>query len=74
MKKVKNLIFQLWDLRSRSIVHEFKGHTEAIDCCMFLPYCGGKLLATASRDCSVKIWDRDSKGKKKLHIPQLTSK
>ncbi|XP_071155892.1 WD repeat-containing protein 31-like [Mytilus edulis] len=51
----------LWDLRSRSIVHEYKGHTEAIDSCVFLPYNGTNLIATASRDFSVKIWDRDSK-------------
>lgn len=51
----------LWDLRSRKIIHEYKGHTEAIDCCIFLPFHGQNLIAISSRDFSVKIWDRDSK-------------
>ncbi|KAJ8300106.1 hypothetical protein KUTeg_021625, partial [Tegillarca granosa] len=51
----------LWDLRERRIVHEFKGHSEAIESCIFLPLPGRPLIATSSRDFSVKIWDRDSK-------------
>ena len=56
---------QLWDLRTLSIVHEYKGHTEAIEACIFLPAYrndGRNLLATCSRDTSVRIWDRDTKG------------
>ncbi|XP_060084220.1 WD repeat-containing protein 31-like isoform X2 [Ylistrum balloti] len=51
----------LYDLRSMKIVHEFKGHREAIESCIFLPFSGRNLIATASRDCSVRIWDRDTK-------------
>jgi WD40 repeat protein len=54
--------FQLWDLRSRNIIHEYKGHTEAIDCCVFLHLNGQNLIATSSRDFSVKLWDRDTRG------------
>ncbi|XP_041370805.1 WD repeat-containing protein 31-like [Gigantopelta aegis] len=51
----------LWDLRSRRLLHEFKGHTEAIESCLFLPNSDEPLVATASRDCSVKVWNRDTK-------------
>jgi len=46
----------LWDLRERRLVLEYRGHHEAVEACHFLP--GSKtLVATASRDCSVRIWD-----------------
>ncbi|XP_046562106.1 WD repeat-containing protein 31-like [Haliotis rubra] len=51
----------LWDLRSRSLIHEFKGHIEAIEACIFLPSSDLPLVATASRDCTVKVWNRDTK-------------
>lgn len=51
----------LYDLRMKAIVHEFKGHREAIESCIFLPFNGRNLIATASRDCSVRIWDRDTR-------------
>lgn len=54
----------LWDLRTLSVVHEYKGHTEAIEACIFLPTYrndGRNLLATCSRDTSVRVWDRETK-------------
>ncbi|XP_064616599.1 WD repeat-containing protein 31-like isoform X2 [Liolophura sinensis] len=51
----------LWDLRTRSLVSEYRGHTEAVEGCAFLPHRDGKLLVTSSRDCSVRIWDRSTK-------------
>lgn len=51
----------LYDLRTLSIVHEYKGHREAVESCIFLPFAGRSLIATASRDCTVRVWDRDSK-------------
>lgn len=51
----------LWDLRTLQIVHEFKGHTEAVESCIFLPNQDRSLIATSSRDCTVKIWDQFSK-------------
>ncbi|KAK7487407.1 hypothetical protein BaRGS_00021369 [Batillaria attramentaria] len=51
----------LWDLKTYAIVHEFKGHREAVEACIFLPPSEQPMVATASRDCSVRVWDRDSK-------------
>ncbi|ESP04848.1 hypothetical protein LOTGIDRAFT_156088 [Lottia gigantea] len=48
----------LWDLRNKKLLHEFNGHLEAIESCIFLP--NQSLVATASRDCSVKVWNRDT--------------
>ncbi|XP_060569231.1 WD repeat-containing protein 31-like [Ruditapes philippinarum] len=50
----------LWDLRELKIVKEFKGHTEAIECCIFLPNQERDLIATSSRDCSVRVWDQNT--------------
>ncbi|XP_076436330.1 WD repeat-containing protein 31-like isoform X2 [Babylonia areolata] len=52
----------LWRLSDGSIENEFKGHREAIEACLFLPS-GQKcsLVATASRDCSVRVWDMYTK-------------
>ena len=62
---IYSVTLQLWDLRTLSVVQEYKGHTEAIEACIFLPTYrndGRNLLATCSRDTSVRIWDRDTKG------------
>ncbi|CAL1529624.1 unnamed protein product [Lymnaea stagnalis] len=47
----------LWDLRTRKLQKEFYGHHEAVEACTFLPDGNRLLVATAGRDCSVKIWD-----------------
>ncbi|XP_012944598.1 WD repeat-containing protein 31 [Aplysia californica] len=47
----------LWDLRSRKLHLEYRGHIEAVEACLFLPGTERPLVATASRDCSVKIWN-----------------
>ncbi|XP_052790981.1 WD repeat-containing protein 31-like isoform X1 [Mya arenaria] len=52
----------LWDLRSLQIIQEYHGHSEALESCIFLPSPGDRpLLATSSRDCSVRVWDQNSR-------------
>lgn len=51
----------LWDLKTYSIVHEFKGHHEAVEACLFLPPSELPMVATASRDGTVRVWYRDSR-------------
>ncbi|KAK7095092.1 WD repeat-containing protein 31-like [Littorina saxatilis] len=52
----------LWDLSDGSIRNEFKGHREAVESCIFLPPGQeNSLIATASRDCSVRVWDMFTK-------------
>ncbi|RUS79100.1 hypothetical protein EGW08_013153 [Elysia chlorotica] len=53
----------VWDLRGRRLLQELRGHHEAVEACVFLPGAGSErplLVATASRDCSVKLWDGQS--------------
>ncbi|XP_069603830.1 WD repeat-containing protein 31 isoform X2 [Ranitomeya imitator] len=53
----------LWDLRkTKDIVCEYKGHLQSTTSCVFLPIgtCDTPLMATASHDCTVKIWERDT--------------
>ncbi|GFR58089.1 WD repeat-containing protein 31-like [Elysia marginata] len=53
----------VWDLRARRMLQELRGHHEAVEACTFLPRAGPDcsiLVATASRDCSVKLWDGNS--------------
>ncbi|KAL8621120.1 hypothetical protein ACOMHN_048162 [Nucella lapillus] len=52
----------LWRLLDGSIEKEFKGHREAIEACLFLPTNQeSRLIATASRDCSLRIWDSNTR-------------
>lgn len=51
----------LWDLKTSALIHEFKGHREAVEACIFLPSSEQPLIATVSRDCSVRVWNRDSR-------------
>ncbi|XP_063792272.1 WD repeat-containing protein 31 isoform X2 [Pseudophryne corroboree] len=53
----------LWDLRqSRDKVCEYKGHLQSTTSCIFLPKdtYDSPLVATASHDCTVKVWERDT--------------
>lgn len=54
----------LWDVRMKRLVHEFKGHQETVCCCCFIP-CSvtgtRKVIATTSNDCSIRLWDQDTK-------------
>ncbi|NWT42976.1 WDR31 protein, partial [Chroicocephalus maculipennis] len=56
----------LWDLRqTRDRVREYKGHFQTTTSCVFLPR-GPALvpsIATASRDSTVKVWERDTGGR-----------
>ncbi|CAK75916.1 unnamed protein product (macronuclear) [Paramecium tetraurelia] len=46
---------KLWDLRSKTVVNQFKGHSMQINALSVSPNC--KLLASGSNDGQVKIWD-----------------
>ncbi|KAK3779360.1 hypothetical protein RRG08_052582 [Elysia crispata] len=53
----------VWDLRGRRLLQELRGHHEAVEACAFLSGAGAGsplLVVTASRDCSVKLWDGTS--------------
>ena len=59
------IFFQLWDVRTENILHEFKGHHETVGACAFIPhsmFSSHNLIVTASSDCSVKVWDQDTQG------------
>ena len=45
-----------------SIVQEYKGHTEAVESCIFLTNTDQQLIATSSRDATVRVWDQNTKG------------
>ncbi len=53
---------QLWDLRTNTEVRQFVGHAFDATACAFLPPCGdsGPLIITASKDCSLRVWHRDT--------------
>ncbi|GFO48436.1 WD repeat-containing protein 31-like [Plakobranchus ocellatus] len=53
----------VWDLRSRQMLQELRGHHEAVEACVFMFGAGVErplLVASASRDCTVRLWDRES--------------
>ncbi|KAI4873794.1 hypothetical protein NFI96_017979, partial [Prochilodus magdalenae] len=53
----------LWDLRQPGCkVVEYRGHIQTTACCVFLPPSIGSpaLVASASFDSSIKIWDQNS--------------
>ncbi|XP_068104799.1 WD repeat-containing protein 31 [Hyperolius riggenbachi] len=53
----------LWDLRqTKDKVCEYKGHQQSTTSCVFLARntWDTPLVATASQDCTVKVWERDT--------------
>uniref|UniRef100_A0A8B9HEH2 WD repeat domain 31 n=1 Tax=Astyanax mexicanus TaxID=7994 RepID=A0A8B9HEH2_ASTMX len=55
----------LWDLRQPGCkVVEYRGHLQTTACCVFLPPSIGSppLVASASFDSSIKIWDQNTAG------------
>jgi len=45
----------MWDISERTQIHEFTGHTDAVESISFSD--NGYLVATGSRDGTCKIWD-----------------
>ncbi|XP_019641040.1 PREDICTED: WD repeat-containing protein 31-like [Branchiostoma belcheri] len=51
----------LWDVRAVKAVCEYRGHRETASACAFLPaVLSQPLVATASHDCTVRIWDQNT--------------
>jgi WD40 repeat protein len=48
----------LWDAASGLLKSTFKGHTNVVGECCFLP--DGKTVVSASHDCNLKVWDVES--------------
>ncbi|KAH9507523.1 WD REPEATS REGION domain-containing protein [Bulinus truncatus] len=51
---------EIWDIRARKLVKELYGHREAVEACLFLPASNAGHVITASRDCSVRVWNVNS--------------
>lgn len=54
----------LWDVREQKMICRYIGHQQTTSACVFLPHLehvwSKDLIATASHDSTVKIWERDS--------------
>lgn len=54
----------LWDVREQKMICRYIGHQQTTSACVFLPRLehvwSKDLIATASHDSTVKIWERDS--------------
>ena len=56
---------QLWDLRTTTEVRQYVGHTfDAVACAFvpqgYLPPGAPPLVVSASKDCSLRVWHRDT--------------
>lgn len=53
----------LWDVRAQGMVGRYFGHQQTTSACIFLPHLehvsSKDLIATASHDSTVKIWEKD---------------
>ncbi|KAJ7339489.1 WD REPEATS REGION domain-containing protein [Desmophyllum pertusum] len=55
----------LWDVRARGMICRYIGHYQTTSACIFLPHLehvsSKDLIATASHDSTVKIWEREGR-------------
>ena len=56
----------IWSVTTRKLLHMFRGHTSEITCVAFPPN-GDGLLASASRDCTVRLWSRQNPDVQLVH-------
>ncbi|VDM49251.1 unnamed protein product [Toxocara canis] len=52
---------QMWDLRQRKIVREYKGHEESVTCAIYMPQqvTWKRLMISVSADHTARIWNAD---------------
>ncbi|MFB3786612.1 MAG: WD40 repeat domain-containing protein, partial [bacterium] len=53
-----NNLIRLWNLDTKSMIREFRGHTDSVWYADFSP--DGRRIVSASRDGTAKVWDVDS--------------
>lgn len=47
----------LWDAVNPRVIRRFHGHLQQVNCVAFSSVDGGNFMASASRDCTVRLWD-----------------
>jgi WD40 repeat protein/serine/threonine protein kinase len=49
---------RLWDVQSKQLIHQLKGHSTWVSCVAFMPE--GKILVSGAEDQTVRLWDVES--------------
>ncbi|XP_041594236.1 apoptotic protease-activating factor 1 isoform X2 [Vulpes lagopus] len=66
-KKVK-----IWNSMTGGLVHVYDEHSEQVNCCHFTNNSHYLLLATASSDCFLKLWDvKSANERKSINVKQF---
>jgi len=61
----------VWSVSTRSLLHTFMGHLDNITCVAFPLNGGHNLLASASWDCTVRLWSTQNQDAKLVHTFEL---